>query len=186
MTTTADTLVDLVFAALRDAGVAGGNVWSYRDFPTTRLDLPDGSGLVVLDLPDEDKASLGRSGAQQFTVTATVPVIARLSRAGAPDQMGALALQKDLSILRRQIEVAVINSPALTARIQQIAFVRSTSRIETKERHFGELAMSFGLEFYQGPEDFYISSLADLETLELAADSPDQMPGAGFILNLAD
>jgi hypothetical protein len=181
MTTTADTLVDLVFAALRDAGVAGGNVWSYRDFPTTQLDLPEGSGIVVLDLPDEDKVSLGRSGPAQFTTTATVPVIARMTRPGAPDQLGALALQKDLSIMRRQIEVAVINSPDLTAAIQQIAFVRSSLKIQTKERHVGELALEFGLEFYQGPEDFYPPPDTELEALELAAASPLDV---GFVLDL--
>lgn len=177
MTTTSDSLVDLMVAALRAADIAGGNIWSYRDWPTKAVDNP----IVLLDLPEEDKTSLGRSGGPQFTVVATVTLTARLDRLAEPGDMGALRLQADLSVMRRAIEVAVINDPDLFAQIQQMTFVRSSLKIETKERHLGDLQMQFGLEFYQGLDDFHQPPTEDLERLVVEATG---YPGAGLDLDL--
>jgi hypothetical protein len=159
MITTSDDLVDLTVAALRAANVVGGNVWSYRDWPTTPRDDP----IVILDLPDEEKTSLGRSGWPQFLVLATVPITIKASRLAKPDDFGALELQQDLALIKRQVEVAVINAPDLTARLQHMPFVRTVSKIEARDRHHGQVQLQLGMEFYQGPEAFHQPETTDLE-----------------------
>lgn len=163
MITTSDDLVDLTVAALRAANVAGGNVWSYRDWPTTPRDDP----IVILDLPDEDKTSLGRSGWPQFRVLATVPITIKASRLAKPDDLGALELQQDLAVIKRQVEVAVINAADLTARLEHMPFVRTISKIETRDRHHGQVQLQMGMEFYQGPEAFHQPETTDLESVTI-------------------
>lgn len=167
MITTSDDLVDLTVAALRAANVVGGNVWSYRDWPTGPYVEP----IVILDLPDEDKTSLGRSGWPQFTVLATVPITIKASRLAKPDDLGALELQQDLAVIKRQIEVAVINAADLTARLQHMPFVRTVSKIESRERHQGQVQLQMGMEFYQGPEAFHQPELADLDVVSIEVTS---------------
>lgn len=177
MTTTSDTLVDLVVAALRAAEICGGNVWSYRDWPTKPVDNP----IALMDLPEEEKTSLGRSGGPHFTVLATLTLTVRMSRPAEPGDLGALRLQSDLGVMRRDIEVAVINDPDLFAKIQHMPFVRSSLHIESKEQHLGELRMQMGLEFYQGLDDFHPPPDQALEQLVLEAEN---YPGAGLDLAL--
>ena len=58
--------------------------------------------------------------------------------------------------MQRQIKSALINYPPLMARLQQFAFVRSQIQEDGEGAlELAELVMDIGMEFYQGPEEFY-------------------------------
>lgn len=166
MTQTADLRAAAV-TALSNITDAGANVFSPLDRPTWAGDYP----VIFLTTPEEQKESLGTDGAPQFTVTATLQVIARVSMNQAQKDAGAAQAMVELEKLQRQIEVALINNPALMSRLQQFAFVRVTKDVNGDgESNLGELKMDFGLEFYQGPEDFYQIQTNPLETITVDGD----------------
>jgi hypothetical protein len=167
MTTTGDQLAGLMVTALLGKTGAANQVFLPRDWPDDLGVMP----ILRLTTPTERKQSLGRSGAQQFTVVATVRVLGRLTAPAQNGDAGAAAVLTALGVLQRQIEVAVINSYDLTLLIQQIAFVEATNRVTSEaKQHVGELVMDFGLEFYQGPEDFAQPTLSALEEMAVFTD----------------
>lgn len=174
MTVTADTLQDLIIAALITQDDQGhyptglaANVFAPRDWPITSDEMPIG----LLQSPSEHKQSLGRSGAQQFTVNATFRLVVRVSGKAQAADAGAAAVLAVLAVLQRQIEVAVINNYDLELQIQQIASITVTNGVSKDgELHFGELVMDFDLEFYQGPEDFAPIAATPMDELALYAD----------------
>lgn len=186
MTVTTDALQALLVAALTRAtdGVyatgIGANWFAPRDWPTSPDEMPIG----LVQSPKERKESEGRSGAQQFTVTTIIRVIARVvSKAGSGDA-GAVAALAALGVLQRQIEVAVINDYDLTRQIQQFTSVDSTSGVKaTGEFHTGELVMDFALEFYQGPEDFAPIAATPIEQMAIFADLLNVFSPAGDFLD---
>ncbi len=167
MTTTADDLVALMVVALTGSTAAANNVFAPRDWPAQLGVMP----ILKVQSPTERKESLGRSGAQQFNVIATVRVIGNVTALASSGDAGAAAAMAALRVLQRQIEVAIINSYDLTLRIQQIAFVEIQNRITSEgKQHVGELIMDFGLEFYQGPEDFAPPTISALEEMAIFTD----------------
>lgn len=166
MTQTAD-LRTTAAAALTGATDAGANVFSPLDRPTWAGDYP----VIFLATPEEQKESLGRSGAPQFTVTATLRITARVQMNQAAKDAGAAQAMVELEKMQRQIEVALINNPALMSLLQQFAWVRVTKDVSGQgEGNLGELLMDFGLEFYQGPEDFYPIPSSPLEEITVDGD----------------
>lgn len=166
MTQTADLRAAAV-TALTGATDAGVNVFSPLDRPTWAGDYP----VLFLSTPEEQKESLGRAGAPQFTVTATLRVIARVTMNQAQKDAGAAKAMVELETLQKQIEVALINNPALMSLLQEFAFVRVTKDTNGDgESNLGELKMDFGLEFYQGPEDFYPIPTTALEEAVIDGD----------------
>lgn len=173
MTVTADVLQGLVVAALLGpqggpaATGAGVNVFSPRDWPTTTDEMP----IILVQSPSETKESLGRSGAQQFTVTATIRVVARVKALAQTGDQGAMAALAAIGVLQRQIEVAVINDYDLDQVIQQIASVAVKNGVSSEaEVHVAELVMDFAFEFYQGPEDFAPVVATPIDQLAVFAD----------------
>lgn len=166
MTQAADLRAAAV-TALTGTTNAGANVFSPLDRPTWAGDYP----VIFLTTPEEQKESLGRQGAPQFTVTATLQVIARISKNQAQKDAGAAQAMVDLETLQRQIEVALINNPTLMSLLQQFAWVRTVKDVNgDSESNLGELKMEFGLEFYQGPEDFYPIPTNPLEEITIDGD----------------
>jgi hypothetical protein len=99
---------------------------------------------------------LGRQGGPQFTVTLTLQVSGRVQVENLEDQSGVAQATVQLEALQRQIELALINNPALMSQLQQFPFVRTEMKTDGMgDQNLGEIVMSIGLEFYQGPEDFY-------------------------------
>jgi len=166
MTTTSE-LRQITAEALKTGTSAGNNVFAARTWPTWNGSYP----IIWLHAPEEDKDSLGRQGGPQFTVTATIRISARLQVKALPENASAAAMILALEDMKRQIEMAVINFPPLMSRLQQFPFIRSHMREDGEgEQNIGELVMDIGMEFYQGPEDFY--------PLEGATDEPPFDPVA--------
>ncbi|WP_374572530.1 hypothetical protein [Phenylobacterium sp.] len=160
----ADELAERVNQALAEANVAGGNVFGFRKWPSNVEDMP----LVLVGLPDDDKVSQGAIGAPSFTVTAAVPVTARVTAPLETGDVGAGVCWDQLGALRTQIEIAVINAPCVMSVIQQYAYVRSRVKVSEDGRQYvGELSMVFGLEFYQDADDFYPAPDDDLAEVQV-------------------
>ena len=151
MTTTSE-LRQITAEALKAGTAAGNNVFAARTWPTWSGSYP----IIWVHSPAEDKESLGRQGGPQFTVTATIRISARIQLKALPKNGAAAAMILALEGIQRQIERALINFPPLMSRLQQFPFIRS-EMVESDEgdQNLGELVMDVGMEFYQGPEDFY-------------------------------
>lgn len=146
---------------------AGSNVYSPLDRPTWGGNYP----VIFLTTPEENKESLGPNGAPQFTVTATLRATARVQENQQKDDAGAAAAMVQLERMQKQIEQALINNPALMSVIEQYAFVRCANIVSGEgEVHLGELVMDIGLQFYQGPEDFFPIQTNPLTEVTVDAD----------------
>jgi len=166
MTTSAELRL-LAAAALKGATDAGQNVFVALDWPTWSGDYP----ILYLHTPAEDKESLGRQGGPQFTVTLTLQVSGRVQFANTEDQAGVALATAALESLQRQIELALINNPALMSQLQQFPFIRTEMKVDGEgDQNLGELVMSIGLEFYQGPEDFYPIPTGPLDRITVDVD----------------
>jgi hypothetical protein len=151
MTTTSDLRL-LSAQGLIDKTLAGSNVFIARTWATWDGSYP----ILYLHSPSEDMQSLGDIGAPQFTVTATIRVSARVEVKNLPRNGGAAAALIQLEVIQQQIKMALINFPPLMKRLQQYPFVRSEMRGSSEgDTELAELVMDIGMEFYQGPEDFY-------------------------------
>ncbi len=153
MTVTSDAIQAAVVTALTGATVAGANVISPRSWRTPAALMP----LLMVQSPSEQKTSLGRSGAAQYNCRVSLRLVGRIYLKVQADDAAAAAALAAIGLLQRQIEVALINNTALRqAGVQQFSSVRIINDVKTEgELVFGELVMDLGLEFYQGPEDFY-------------------------------
>lgn len=163
MTTTAE-LRQLAVAALKGATLAGDRVYPARTWPTTKGSYP----LIYLHTPLEEKEGLGRNGAPQYNVTATLRIAVRVEVQELPRNGGAEVATAELEAFQRQIERILINNPAIMERVQQFPFIRAEIYLDDEgESNFADLILDIGIEFYQGPEYFYPID-----------DQPD--PGEGF------
>jgi hypothetical protein len=151
MTTTSDLRL-LSAEGLKGKTIAGDNVFVARTWATWDGSYP----ILYLHSPSEDMESLGNASAPQFTVTATIRVSARVEVMTLPKNAGAAEALVQLEDIQQQIKMALINFPPLMKRLQQYPFVRSEIRDNGEgDSELAELVMDIGMEFYQGPEDFY-------------------------------
>ncbi|MCP1376043.1 hypothetical protein [Dyella lutea] len=166
MTTSSDLRL-LAAAILKNATDAGTNVFAARDWPTWKGGYP----VLYLHTPVEEKESLGPNGAPQFTVTSTLRISARVQKPTAADGSGAAAAVVALEVIQRQIEVALINNPELMNQLQQFPFIRTEMKVDDDgDQNIAELVVDVGMEFYQGPEDFYPVDAVQLEQITVDAD----------------
>lgn len=166
MTDTAE-LRDIMVQALKGATNVGQSVFSIIDWATWSGSYP----VAYLQAPKEDKESLGRQGGQQFTVTATVPIMVRIEVPAKANNVGTAEAQVALEAIKGQIERALINFPPLQRLIQHMPFIRSSIDVDGEgAKNLGELQMEIGLEFYQGPEDFYPIPTDPLEQITVDMD----------------
>lgn len=166
MTTTAD-LRRLTMQALKGATAAGDNVFSARSWPIAKGDYP----LLYLHSPAEDMESLGRNGAPQFTVTAIIRVSVRIQLKALPGNAAAAKSIDELELFQQQIKRALINYPPLMERLQQFPFIRSQIQEDGEGAlELAELVMDIGMEFYQGPEEFYSIPTEPLHQLSVTND----------------
>lgn len=180
MTTTAD-LRPLAVAALNGATAAGTNVFAPLDWPTWKGDYP----VLFVTTPDEDAQGLGPNGAPQFTTTATLRVTARVDAEDVGNDQGAAVAYAALETLRDQVKAAVINYTPLMQLLQQFPFYRTRMRVGAEgEQHIGEVVVDIGLEFYQGPEDFYPIPVVPLQGVDITVEEPDGTTEPGLTINL--
>ncbi len=167
MTTTAQ-LRDLTVIAVTGATDAMQNVFSVRSWPTVTA-----SGLPILYFkpPKEERESLGPNGAPQYKVTSTIRIVARLEKFAKANDQASYEVEQALETLKQQIEMAVINNPAIMSLLQQFPFTHAEMEVNSESgKTFGELCIDIGMEFYQGPEDFYPIVGTPIEELTLDAD----------------
>ncbi|OOG61446.1 hypothetical protein B0E46_15835 [Rhodanobacter sp. B04] len=167
MTTTAATLRALAVTALTGTTDAAANVFSILDWPTWSGSYP----VLYLQTPKEEKESLGPNGAPQFTVTATIRIQARVQTQALANGAGAANALVALENIQRQIEVALINYTPLMVLLEQFPFVSVEKKVSGEgDQNLGELEMDVGMQFYQGPEDFYVVPSNALEQITVDAD----------------
>ena len=181
--TTAQDLLDLVVAALVNQNAAsrsgyatdaGPMVFRPGDWPTQDGQYP----VIKLRVPRENKQSLGRGGAPQFTVITTIRLVGEVSQPADVNNAGAAAAEAALWRLARQIEVAVINSYPLFSIIQQVATVDSQlSYNSDAETHLAGVQVDLGIEWYAGADDFAPIPLGDLSEIDVSLTT---YPPAGF------
>ncbi len=166
MTQTAQLLA-LAVDALKGATLAGDRVYSALDWPTTACQYP----LIYCKTPTEEKESLGRNGPPSFNVTATLKVEARTEVGALPNGQSAALLEQQLALMGQQIQVALINNPALMDELQQVAFIRTEmSMTSSGHKELGDIEVAIGLEFFQSAEDFFPLPSWDLDSVVIKAD----------------
>jgi hypothetical protein len=185
MTTSADIRA-LFVTALTGATDAGAAVYSPFDWPTASDSYP----LVLVRAPKERKESLGRN-APLFTVTTTIEIIARTKSPALVGDAGSAVALAAAEALKLQIEVALINNPAIWAdpnggqRIQQFASVDSEISTSSEgEMPMAELLMHIEVEFAQGPADFFPLPSTPLEGFDVTVEEPPGTTEPYFTIEL--
>jgi len=180
--TTTNQLRELALQALTATTDAGARVYSPRDQATWDGEYP----VIFVRTNDENGESFGRNGAPAFTVTSTLLVEARAQHGALPNDAGAAALQLILEALRDQIKAAVINYPPLMAELNQFSFFRTriTAGPEEAGEHLGAVTVELGLEFVQGPEDFFPVPTVPLTGVDVRIQEPDGTTVPGLTIDL--
>lgn len=164
--TTSDTVQQAFITALDGKTAAGANIFSPRTWPIAL----DGMPVVLVQSPKERKESLGPN-APSYDVLATIRVVGRLTFKALPDDAAATQALAALSILQRQIEVAVINNYALFLLISEIVSVDTVNDVKSEgNQPIAELTMDFVCKFYQGPECFAQPVLTPINELAIYGD----------------
>lgn len=184
MTTSAE-LREVFASALKGATDAGQSVRTPFDWPTQSDSYP----LIIVRAPKERKESLGKA-APLFLVTTTVEIIARTRSAALVGDAGSAAALAALEAIKGQIEVALINNPAVWVdpndpsggnRIQQFASVESDiSTSSDGDMPMAELVMHIDVEFVQGPKDFYPIPSTSIDGFDAGVAMPDGTVEPGF------
>ena len=166
----------LAVTALVGNTLAGQNVFSAKTWPTWSGQYP----VLYLHTPKERKESLGPN-APQFTVTTTLRISARVRKQPTADGVGAERATEDLEQMYLQIQKALINNPALMRSLQQFPFIDMEMDLDgmSSDSDVGEMVVDVGMEFYQGPEDFYPIELDDLEQVAMTVDAVNVVDKTG-------
>jgi len=183
MTTSAD-LRSLIAATLSGATAAGASVYTPFDWPTV---APYPS--ILVRAPHEHKKSLGKN-APLFEVTTTIDIVARTQAPAAVNDAGSAAALAAAEQLKQQIEVALINNPALWAnpdgsqRISQFTSVDSEINTSSEgSMPIAELHMVIEVEFAQGPDDFFPIPSIPLAGFDAGMQMPDGTTEPGFSIS---
>jgi hypothetical protein len=182
MTTSRD-LRELAVQGLLASGatVAGGNVFSPRTWATWNGSYP----VLLVQTPDEDGESWGPHGPPAFTVTTKLRVTARAQAAAQTDDQAAVLVEEQLEEMREQIKAALVNYPPLMSQLQQYPYFRSTIDVSGEgSQPIGQLVLDIGLEFVQGPHDFYQPPATPLEGIDVTVQEPDGTTEPGLTINL--
>lgn len=171
MTPVTDTLLqDLIRDAVTGATAAGANVFTPRTWRTPPAAMP----FLMIQSPSETKQNVaGRTGPGEFWTVGRFRIVGRVyAKADVADPTGAaIAAEAAVSVLKRQIEVAVINADPIRRAIQQCVSVESVTDVKSDGGlTFGEVEMTFSLEYYQGPEDFAPVASDPFEEFAIYAD----------------
>ena len=175
MIVTSELLADVVCQLMKAGGVANGNVDGVRAWPLQPEQLPH----AQLVLPEEKKRRIGgRITGLQFNVLATLPIVFTVQAPADVDEAGAAAARAELLALQRKFETTVLGAPALMSLIQSITFVDTQARVDGRGEFIaGQSVVMLGLEFYQGPEAFYVPQLVPLAEVDVFDRNADGTAG---------
>lgn len=180
MTTSAE-LRSLFVDALKGATDAGQAVYSPFDWPTSLTSYPS----ILVRAPKERKVSLGPN-APQFDVYTTVEILARTKAPAGPADSGSAVALAAAERLKAQIEVGLINNPAIWSdpaggqRVEHFTSIESDIDTSSEgEMPMAELVMRVEVKFYQGPEDFYPIPAAPLQTVNIHFDAVEPFDARG-------
>ncbi|WCT78667.1 hypothetical protein [Novosphingobium humi] len=165
---TSQLLLGLFETQLRADGAtdAGARVFQPADWPTVRGQMP----IIKLRILRERRQSQGRSGPPQYTTTALIRVIGEVEAYASEDNAGAAAAEAACWLLKRQIEVAIVNSHDLFMRIQQIASIDSGLVISAEgATHIAAIVMDFVIEFFEDADSFAPIAADDMAEVDLTA-----------------
>lgn len=187
MTTSAE-LREIFVTALTGATDAGTTVFSPFDWPTE----PNSYPFILVRAPKERKVSLGRN-APLFDVTTTIEIVARTKSTAMVGDAGSAAALAAAERLKAQIEVALINNPAVWAhpdgsqRISQFASVDSELTTSSEgSMPMAELLMHIEVDFTQGPEDFFPIPSIPLEGFDAGVQMPAGTTEPGFSITFTN
>lgn len=176
--TTSQDLLQLCYEAVVNSTDAESRVYKPGDWPSQGEQYP----LIKMRLIHEARTSLGRGGAIQFLTVATIRFTAEVSAPATIDDAGATGAETALWSLKRQIEVALINSYPLTGKIQNMpALVSQLDFSSEGATHLAGVRLDLQLEFYEGPESFAPVETFDLEQVTVA--NPN-LPPTGLSVDL--
>lgn len=181
MTTSAD-LRALFVTALTGATDAGSAVFSPFDWPTSGDAYP----AILVRAPKERKESLGKN-APLFDVTTTIEIIARTKSVAMVGDAGSAVALAAAERLKWQIEVALINNPAVwvkpdgSRRISQFASVDSELATSSEgSAPMAELLMHIEVDYTQDPNDFYPITGTPIEGFDAGVQMPPGTVEPGF------
>lgn len=139
------------------------HIYSPGDWPSQ----PDETTVLQVGrLVNEQKMSLTR-GQAEFNTTAYVTVDGRLSRT-----TGEQAL-RDIEHLSWKVEQAILTDFYLNGMLQQFSSVKTVQEIDSSTGlHVAQCTIEFGMEFFQGQEEYYTPTVtAEITSVDLALDS---------------
>ena len=176
--TTSDDLLQLTYQAVLNVTDAGSRVFKPGDWPSQDEQYP----LIKMRLIHEARTSLGRGGAIDFLTVVTIRITGEVSAPATIDDAGATGAESALWRLKRQIEVAIVNSYPLTAKIQNIpALVSQLDFSSEGATHLAGVRIDLQLEFYEGPESFAPVETFDLEQVTV---TNTNLPPTGLSVDL--
>lgn len=178
--TTSQDLLALVYGALTatDATTdAGARVYQPGDWPTQQDQYP----IIKLRLASENRTSAGRNTIL-FTTVTTVQIIGEVSCPAEAGNAGAAAAEAALWALKRQIEIAIVNSYPLTGEIQQFPSINTTLAFDASgSTHVASILVALSMEFPEGAENF--APIASHDLTKAHADVTTY-PGVGADISL--
>jgi hypothetical protein len=164
-----------------DATLAGANVFSPRTWATWNGSYP----MLLVQTPDEDGQSWGPHGPPAFTVTTTLRVTARAQTSAQTNDRAAMLVEELLEQLREQAKAALVNYPPLMSLLQQYPFFRTKLDVPGEGvSPIGTMVLDLGLEFVQGPRDFYQPATVPFTGVDLQVKEPDGTTVPGLTINL--
>jgi hypothetical protein len=175
MTTSAD-IRQAIVTALTGTTAAGSSVFSPFDWPTQMNAYP----AILVRNTRERKESWGPN-APAFTVTATIEIFARTKSPAQVGDAGSAAALQAAESLKQQIEVQLINNPAIWAmpapgvgqRVQEFNSVESEISTSSEgDMPMAEVHMLIEVVFIQTPEDFFPIPSTTLEQIGGAVPMP--------------
>jgi hypothetical protein len=164
VTSSLDLLNDVV-AAIADASTdAEDRVYAPGDWPSQSDQYP----IIKARLMGEDRQAAGRGGPSQFTTVATVRLVGEVSELADVNDAGAPIAEAALWQLKRQIDVAVINSMPLNTVCNVLSMRSQLAFNSDAATHLAGVQIDLALEFFEGPEDF--AQPATVDVTEVHAD----------------
>jgi len=176
--TTSQDLLELCNEAVLNVTDAGSRVYKPGDWPSQDEQYP----LIKMRLIHEARTSLGRGGAIEFVTVATIRLTGEVSAPATVDDAGATDAESALWRLKRQIEIAIVNSYPLTNQIQNIPMMVSQLDFSSEgATHLAGIRVDLQLEFYEGPESFAPVESDDLQQVTIANTN---LPPTGLSVDL--
>lgn len=167
MATAAD-LLDIIYAALvpSEANPEPTDAQDRVDRPGVLPTQPDEYPRVKMRLVSETKQSQGRSSVG-FLTSVTIRVVGEAAAPVSLDDVRVSTIEAQTWALKRQIELAIINSYPLFSLIQQLATVQTQLSFDAQSTMLGGVQSDFTFEIYEDESDFPPPTPADVDGFDV-------------------